>query len=298
MNILPFVTILILVISLTISSFFGGYKESSYAKIGSTGLISAFRLARNSAEETRLLNYAKTLTPETQETAEKPEKPEKKQAPPKVRKNREKSFRENITENSKFNLAPLLKEDDPFLEDVFTKLLIEIYQNTDLAIDYKYDKKELPKLLVKEILLSARKGSFAEPIEFEMIVLPNKGLHEIWYKMLKGSPNYPDKASWPPISRFVILKEIKDKKVVAAKKASIPLLKAFFGNDITTAILEKEKEGVLTKTEMDTFLETLGVDPIKKNYLHYGYSKKLRRTESEKDPTTGITATLSYSTQK
>ena len=44
MNILPFVTILILVIALTISSFFGGFKESSFAKIGSTGLINAYRL--------------------------------------------------------------------------------------------------------------------------------------------------------------------------------------------------------------------------------------------------------------
>ena len=51
MNILPFVTILILVIALTISSFFGGFKESSFAKIVSTGLINAYRLARNSSEE-------------------------------------------------------------------------------------------------------------------------------------------------------------------------------------------------------------------------------------------------------
>ncbi len=293
MNILPFVTILILVIALSISSFFGGFKESSFAKIGSTGLINAYRLARNSSEETRLLNYAETLHKPS------PNKPDKKPSPPKVRKNREKSFRENITDNSKFNLTPLLQEDDPFLEEVFANYLLEIYQNTDLASEYKYDKKILHKLLAKEIIQSIKKLPSKATLEFEKIVLSNKSLHDIWYKMLKGSPS---KGGWPPIGHFIVLIETKDPIVICATKASIPLLKAFFGKTITEAILTKEKEEErkrepLIKTEIISLLDEHAFPPVNRKYITYGKAAKIRQTESETDPVSGITATVSYTTE-
>ncbi len=297
MNILPFVTILILVIALTISSFFGGFKESSFAKIGSTGLINAYRLARNSSEETRLENFASTLPKPAKDNTEK------KPSPPKVKKNREKSFRENITDNSKFNLTPLLKEDDPFLEEVFANYLLEIYQNTHLASDYKYDKKALPKLLAKEIVQAIKKlPSATESLEFEKIILASKSLHDIWYKMLKGSPSYPNNGGWPPIGHFIVLIETKEPTVICATKASIPLLKAFFGEEITTAILTKEKEEErkrepLVKAEIVPLLEEHSFSSAKRKYITYGKAAKIRQTESEKDPISGITATVSYSTE-
>lgn len=298
MNILPFVTILILVIALTISSFFGGFKESSFAKIGSTGLINAYRLARNSSEETRLLNFASTLSKPPKDK----DKAEKKPSPPKVKKNREKSFRENITDNSKFNLTPLLKEDDPFLEEVFANYLHEIYQNTNLASDYKYDKKALPKLLAKEIVQAIKKLPSTEPLEFEKIILTSKSLHDIWYKMLKGSPSYPNNGGWPPIGHFIVLIETKEPTVICATKASIPLLKAFFGETITAAILTKEKEEErkrepLIRAEIVTLLEEHAFSSSNRKYIGYGKAAKIRQTESEKDPTSGITATVSYSTE-
>jgi hypothetical protein len=297
MNILPFVTILILVISLTISSFFGGYKECSFAKIGSNGLISAYRLARNSSEETRLLKFASTLQKSDGNQKEKSNEL------PKVRKTKNRTFRENITDNSKFNLYPLIQGDpSPFLEEAFTNLLKELYLDTDLANEYKYDKKALPKLLTKELLQVLRNLPEGSAIEFDNIVLPNPQLHALWYKMLKGTKGYPEKGSWPSIKQFVILKETKDKKVISARKAAIPVLKAFFGEKITEAILEKEKEperkkAPLSQEEMIHLLEQEGFPSEQKTYIHYGYKKNVQRTESEKDPITGITAEVSYTTE-
>ncbi len=297
MNILPFVTILILVISLAISSFFGGYKECSFAKIGTTGLINAYRLARNSSEETRLLKFASSL--QKNDGNEK----EKSKELPKVRKTKNRTFRDNITDNSKFNLYPLTqKECPPFLEEVFINLLKELYLSTDLLKEYKYDKKIFPKALTKELLTVLRNLPEGSAIKFDDIILPNPHLHALWYKMLQGTQSYPDKGSWPSIKQFIVLKETKEKKVLSARKAAVPVLKAFFGEKITEAILEKEKEpdrkkAPLTQDEMVHLLEDEGCPSEQKTYIHYGYKKNVRRTESEKDPITGITAEVSYSTE-
>ncbi|MBM3193975.1 MAG: hypothetical protein FJZ59_07080 [Chlamydiae bacterium] len=295
MNILPFVTILILVISLTISSFFSGYKECSFAKLGTTGLIHAYRLARNSSEESRLLKFASAL--------QKSDGKEKEKELPKVRKTKNKSFRENITDNSKFNLYPLTQKDcPPFLEEVFTNLIKEIYSETDLLKDYKYDLQAFPKLLTKELLSVLRARNKGDSIEFESIILPNASLHEIWYKMLKGTHSYPDKGSWPSIKQFVLFKESKEKKVISARKAAICVLKAFFGEKITHTILEKEKEtdrkkAPLTQEEIIQIIDNEGFPVDKKPFIHYGYKKNIRRTELEKDPLTGIEAEISYRTE-
>ena len=294
MNILPFVTILILVISLTISSFFGGFKETSFAKIGSRGLLNAYRSARNCSEETRLLNYAKSIIPISE-----PENTSKKRELPKVRKKSKKSFRENISNNSKFNLTPLLTENNLFLEDVFATLLENLYVNTDLVEGYKYEVKALPKLLAKEILQAARKLPSEPPLSFEQIVLPNKHLHALWYKMLKGTPKYPSNGGWPPFSHYFICKDRNEKQVINSRKTAIPILKAFFGDEITEAILAKEKEqdrpkGAITQKELETLLSAHSFQSEHKTFINYGLAKNLRRTEVEKDPTTGISATISY----
>lgn len=297
MNILPFVTILILVISLTISAFFTGYKECSFAKIGTTGLIHAYRLARNSSEESRLIKFASTLQKSDGNNKEK------ENDLPKVRKIKNRTFRDNITDNSKFNLYPLTEKDCPlFLEEVFVNLIKEIYLETDLLKDYKYDRQAFAKLFVKELLTVLRAPKEGAILELDNIVLPNPNLHHIWYKMLKGTHSYPDKKSWPSIKQFVVLKISKEKKVLSARKAAIPVLKAFFGEKITQAILEKEQEpdrkkAPLTQDEIIHLIDNEGFAAEKKPFIHYGYKKNIRRTELEKDPITGIEAEISYSTE-
>jgi hypothetical protein len=290
MNILPFVTILILVITLTISSFFSGYKETSLAKIGSTGLITAFRLARNDSERARI------PPKEPKNETSRPPKTEKEKKP------KEQSFRERITDNSKFNLTPLLKNDDLFLEEVFIRLLEELYVHTDLVKGYKYDKATLAKLLAKEIIQSAKNLPEGTPLEFENIKLSSNHLHALWYKMLKGSPSYPDKGSWPAASHFFIFSKDEPKCVLSGRKASIPVLKAFFDKEITNAILEKEKEAdrssaALTKDEIQKILSNHNFPLEKREYIRYGNGpKKPRHTERGIDSKTGISVSLSYST--
>ncbi len=295
MNILPFVTILILVISLTISSFFTGFKETSFAKIGSAGLINAYRQARNSSEEVRLLKYSSSLLPK--ETTDKPK--EKREAP-QVRKTDRIPFRENITDNSKLNLTPILKSDNPFLEEVLVNLITELYLHTEILKGYKYDKKAFPKLLVKELLQAANKFTDNKEIHFEKLILKTPTLHTIWYKMLKGSSNYPAKGSWPEISRYTIFLDEKETAIIKPKKASVPLLKAFFGKDISTEILTLEKDPnrkrqPLTKAEIEKILQANSFPEDKLPLLSYTSPKIMRCTESEIDPATGITATITYS---
>ena len=219
MNILPFVTILIFVISLIISSFFQGYKESALSKLGFTGAITAHRLARNDAEHAKF----KASLPKPKPDESKSQTPSGKQ---------KKSFRKQITDNSKFNLSPLLKNESPFLEEVFAKLLHELYPNFPT------------KALAKELLIAMKK--LPESFTFEEILLPGADLNQYWYKMLKGSPG------WPTISHYVTLR--KEKDVIMATKASIPLHKAFFGEEITEAARQGYRlaEGIRTRLTITT----------------------------------------------
>ncbi|MBM3184508.1 MAG: hypothetical protein FJZ64_04305 [Chlamydiae bacterium] len=263
MNILPFVTILILVISLLISSFFQGHKESSLSKLGLTGVTEAYRLARNSKQED-LLRKVKNL-------------PEEKQ------KGTKKYFRERITDNSKFNFSPLLKEENPFLEEVLQNFLERIYH--------------CPKGFSKALIESAK----ANPgfTSFEELSMPQPEFHALWYKMLKGSPNYPDAGEWPPFSHHLILRD--EKEVIVIRKASLFLLQAFFGEEIAEAIVAKEKEpdrGKKIQISDKELKEILTEHEFPKEHLVYTthqHKKKGRKTAHEKDPTTGVSAKIVYS---
>ncbi len=247
-------------------------------------------MARNGSEKTRI-----------------PPKESKQEHPPSVKKQKEKkpkeeSFRNKITDNSKFNVTPLLKMDDLFLEEIFIRLIKDLYLDTDLTKGYKHDKTGLAKLLAKEILQSAKNLPEGTPLEFENIVLHSNHLHALWYKMLKGSPTFPEKGSWPSASQFFIFLKEEPKCVLSGRKASIPILQAFFGPEITEAILEKEKEpdrktAPLSKEEIQKILSHHNFPLEKREYIRYGGgNKKPRHTERGVDPNTGISASLSYST--
>ncbi len=266
MNILPFVTILILVISLLISSCFQGYKETAFSKLGFIGKINAYRETRNSAEQSRF----HVACPGTKKKSLNPDTSEKEKSPS--------HFREHITDNSKFNFAPLLKDESPFLEEVLNRLLHNFYP-------------DLPKGFTKALLTAARNLP-SEEFSFENIVLPDKKLHAVWYKMLKGSPERP------PLSHHLIFKKNKP-EVVIASKASIPLLKAFFGEEITAAILEKEEEpdrktAYIKKDELSPILTAHPIPPERMPYFSCNTKGIERRTKTKTDPKTGITAELSY----
>ncbi len=298
MNLLPFVAIFILAITLAITSLFQDVEKISYLKIAHNGLNSAYRNARNSAEESRYLTKNKNI-----KKASDDEKNLSQNLDKKLKKYIDRCIRENITENSKFNILPLLKSENPTLEKIFVDLLKTYYLNTSLFHPNDLDKAGLIEKLAKEILKSGKNLIENEDIELKNIYIKDKRFRELYYKMLKGSPNYPKKNTFPPLEVFFIIKKSKGNKVIHAKKAPIKTMHAFFGKEISDLIFAKEQDCIqnelpFLKEDILKILREKNFPRELENFIHYGFDKILKRTEVEKDEKSGIQAELSYHTKK
>jgi hypothetical protein len=300
MNLLPFVAIFILAITLAITSLFQDSLNLSYLKISHNGLNSAYRIARNSAEETRYIQFNKSLRNKTD--SEKPiHKTERK-----LKKIRDRNLRENITENSKFNIYPLLIEKNLDLEKIFLELIKDFYQGTSLFSDKEIDVANTLQKLGKSILNCFRDEIELNPdssLDWKELRIQDKNLRVLYYKILKGSPNYPKKKSYPPLEQFFIIKKGSEKKVIHAKKAGKKILNAYFGIEITNQILAKERElrevnKSLLREDIVAILKENNFSKDLEKYIHYGYERIIKRTEIETDPSSGIKAEICYDTTK
>jgi hypothetical protein len=300
MNLLPFVAIFILAITLAITSLFQDSLSLSYLKTSHNGLSTAYRIARNSAEESRYLQFNKSLKNKT-DSEKKVHKTERK-----LKKLKDRNQRENITENSKFNIYPLLHEKNHDLEKIFIQLINNLYLNTNLFNEKEIDKANTLQKLSKSILKGLREELSINPnstLDWKRLRIQEKNLRTLYYKMLKGSPNYPKKKSYPCLEHFFIIKKESEKKVIHAKKACKLMLSVFFGKEITDQILRKELElrelnKNLLREDIVAILKDNNFSKDLEKYIHYGHEKIIKRTEIETDPQSGIKAEISYDTTK
>jgi hypothetical protein len=140
---------------------------------------------------------------------------------------------EDIKESSKLNISPLFlvgKEPNLPLQKTFTHLLTILYGKK------AFFPQEGIELLVKSLIAQGKKKG---PKEFTDLYPEDPALKEIFYKMLK---------SQTPLGDYVTLSEKEDRKPVYFISASIPLLKALFGEKITQEILAKEEENYFAQT--------------------------------------------------
>jgi len=222
------------------------------------------------------------------------------QKTPKIAKPQERkvypNFRDQyLLENAKFNIASLFKKNDILLEETLVKLIYEFYSEAPFFHEFK-GQDTLAEHLVKEVI---KAGSYLpqEGLELSHISLKNLKLQEVWYKILRGTPDYDlvTKKGWPPLKDFVIVHPDPKREAICFKKASVSLLNAFLGSKATQMILTLEEEkffdnknSPITKEELVPILEKES-NLSKLQYMQSIYHKKTTHNTSKgKDSTSGI----------
>ena len=255
MNILPFITLLILIFTLILSSLFTTHKQIATTHL--PDLIAAYRQTRN------------TIECDLQEEAPQPNTP----SPPK-KESTPSDFPLILTENSKFNLVPLVKHPSPFLEEVVCSLLSKTYQV----------KEPLPlvRALIRALEAQPEAKTLAE------LVLPHP-FNELWYTLLRAS-----------LSDDLTLRPKEESGVIVVQKASIPVLQAFFGETIAQEILTLEhgpnrgKKSYIKQDELTPILTAHNFPLAYRSFYTMGAKKGVTHTRKTIDKTHGITTKLSY----
>lgn len=290
MNILFFVSTLLVILSFIGAASFHHVVSFESEKISFKGHMEGLRRTRNMWQQKLFVDATKAATPKSAAQEKAPKKfksfsSHRKHTPP--------------SPYSKLNIAELIFEEapSPLLRKSTEKLLIDLYGEKPFI--KVADLENWPHALLTELI---KMGKKKEDIAGLQDLQPEgEPLRTIYYRMLKGSGEYnlQTKQGYPPLSDFISL-EKNERKPIYFCFASYPVLKAIFEEEITNGILQKEKEKslseggrrILTKAELqDLLLSTHGP---KGNFLEIedllSFSKKKIELQnlSYKDPDSGV----------
>jgi hypothetical protein len=142
-------------------------------------------------------------------------------------------------ESSKLNLYPLIGgsynlEEKNLLRSTFKKLIDALYKN---ELFYKEEKAKNSYFLdafIDKIILGIQKENSLAKASFDHIKD-----REMFLMLCKGS--YEIENNTFLLLDYITLKKVESGPFLAFKSMPIPLLQAFFGEQITANILEKEK---------------------------------------------------------
>lgn len=223
MNILPFVTVFLVVLSILAFSSLKDFKIFSLDSKALIGYFEAKRHLRNLSVET----YYKKLPKKSLVKKEKKEPTENVSAPT--------NYRESKAYFEKINLTALLESpEDKLLKKAFANLFESLYGHAALLSS----EKEVSGFV--DNLVEAEKDS-SEPIEFLKLYLDDGNFNKAFYKMLKGTKtfNLETKEGYPPLEDMFSL-EIKDQKAFAFHSLPKSFLQALFGDSVARGILAEE----------------------------------------------------------
>ena len=201
-------------------------------------------------------------------------------------------------EDSKFNLGPLIQYEGEFklhpLFETFTEMLRLLYKETLFAAQPQSEKMEYR--LGEAILAKSRKVPEAK--DLSELCPEDSVLASLYYKMLKGTNQYNQKKSIPPLGDFVTLR--KEPVAIFFSFASPVLLKALFTCEIAEHILKEERKvwekshryHYLSKEELQSLLMSNPVLALKysslESYLSYSKQMKVRSEIGGIDSNTGL----------
>jgi hypothetical protein len=204
-------------------------------------------------------------------------------------------------ENSKFNLSPLIQAGGQFKLHPFYEplagLIRQLYRNNLFSKEKKSEKLEYR--LLDAMLQKARHQSNVH--ELVELFPDDPSLKKLYYQMLKGTNQFSEAKGIPPLGEFLAIQ--KSDKAVCISFASIPLLKALFGEDISSLILKVEQEKWSESGKYYYFnkqnLEMALVQTTSKASLltaldtYFNYSKQFTQREliGGRDKITGIAVT-------
>lgn len=238
MSILPFIFVIILLLSVMAKSFLYEGKLTAMESREHLGLMSALTASLNQVEEEK--KKAFELKKEKKKTDNEKDKKEKIRANAPYR-----DKRNTLTivqdEHSKLAIGKNIRKGD-FAFQSSARLIRMLYENSAFFKEGQLQVKENP--LEEEILLlilnqAKEKNSF----DFEILCPDSHPLRPILYKMVTGTRHYDFtfKESYPPLSHFLRI-GIDNQKALSFKNASMPVLTAFCGKEMALEIVAKEKK--------------------------------------------------------
>ncbi len=138
-------------------------------------------------------------------------------------------------EESKFNIGPLVKYEGDIKQHPLFEPLAKM-----LRLLYKpfFDSEKIEYRFVQTMIAKARK--FPEPTDLAELFPDDLKLRTIYYKMLKGTNQYNQKGSIPPLKDFVAWK--KDGPALFFSFASPIALKSLFDKKMADTIVQEEKK--------------------------------------------------------
>lgn len=299
MNILPFVAIFLIIITLSWNGLFSSYKITASTETFLTSYMAIHRDIRNQSEKKSYLakNPPKEKKPDPLKKDPKPPKPKK------FPNTREKLTSENAT----LNISCLFKGGDSKIEETLIALIEEYYQDAPFYKEASRKFDHLARVLVAAIIETGKKIE-NKTITFQEIVLESKELQDVWYKMLRGCSyfNLKTKEGWPPFAKCVTIHKDKERKPICFKQAPPQLLKAYFGKEASDAILQEEQKRHLSPEISHSLLDEKTLSPIltqfgisnTKNHLQFIAHKKTKETILSSDNKTQIALELDLPPQK
>ena len=228
MNIIPFITVFLLVFALLSSSFFVNVKELLTEKKAHTTYMAELRLAR---DKEQIALYEKTKRRHLKKPNPSKEKKEMPYISPRTRaKNRP---------ASKLNLYRLLSEPKPpkTLQKTFSQLLTNLYGANLSQQELAHLQKSLIKRGHHLIEKAMKKGE--EISEFSLTDLLDVE-NPIHYKILRGTHKHSLSEGVVPLKTFVVIE--KGPSPLQINLASPELLQLLFGPEKAKKILDKEKK--------------------------------------------------------
>lgn len=303
MNILPFVAIFLIIITLSWNGLFSSYKITASTETFLSSYMATHRDIRNQSEKKSYL------------AKNPPKKETNKTAPKKIHKTQKNtqakkfvSSREKLSsENAALNISCLFKGKDSKIEETLIALIEELYHDSPFYKEASRKSEHLAKILVSAIIENGKKIE-KQPISFQDIVLESKELQDVWYKMLRGCSyfNLKTKEGWPPLTKFVIIHQDKERKPICFKQAPPELLKAYFGKEPADAILQEEQKRHLSPEISHSLLDEKTLAPIltqfgisnTKDHLQFIAHKKTKETILSTDNKTQIALEIDLPPQK
>lgn len=292
MNVLPFILAFLLILSFSSYTLFKDFTATQLEAWGSTGYLQTEREARGQSAEKLYRLAKKTNGPRKKKNADEKGKGKKRTF---------KSRRSHCVplEEAKLNLAFLLTTAPS------SSSYAILYETAATLIRTLYNRQPFWKEGIERPLLDEmiRQGkAHPQAATFGALFPENKELAELFYILLKGTQSYNLETleGIPIFSDFFLIDSTPSEKPIYFCFASLPLLSALFGPEITHAITEEEQKKweqkkrnyTLKRTELEDLLTRFPNTKYSfeqyKELMNFSIVGQGRKMKGVKDPNTGI----------
>ncbi len=288
MNLLPFVTLILIILGLFSLSQFQGIVAQKKENQIYLAYFKGLRETRNKKEKDA---YKQTRAGKNKNQQNEPSKNIKKQKT---------YFREKRVgwEMGKLNLSTLTKEPHKYstLETVASEYVKQLYGHAE----FFQRRKDFSKELIQALIEAYKKEDSMTP--FHEIIFKDPELQEIFYKMVRGTHTYDleKNVGYPPFGEMFTFKQ-SDRPPMNYHYANQSFLSVYFGKNFTKAFVALEKEALekekkkcvspIKKLQLEQMVgnQVMGNSNQIFELLDFKYQTSKKKSAKYKDETTQIT---------